>query len=181
MYSSEEGFSGSSSTVRFWLCLPAIWPRLIAFEECCRARFAPSFSSPGLPLSGGRLSLQGWGWVWILPCCGSGCLPAACGWLCFIMYLFHCLLICLSDDVFLFLLISSILLGLAEFSVHFQRLCFVAFGRNVPTVCSVKLPMHIKKKKSMKVSSARDYTMRPLSLHDASCLRNEGLCCDAQL
>lgn len=98
------------------------------------------------------------------------------------MYLFHCLLICLSDDVFLFSLISSILLGLAEFSVHFQRLCFVAFGRNVPTVCSIKLPMHIKKKKkSMKVSSARDYTMRPLSLHDASCLRNEGLCCDAQL
>lgn len=85
--SSEEGFSGSSSTVRSWLCLPAIWPRLIAFEECCRARFTSSFSSPGLPLSGGRLGLQGWGWI--LPCCGSGCLPATCGWLRFIMYLFH--------------------------------------------------------------------------------------------
>lgn len=28
---------------------------------------------------------------------------------------------------------------------------------------------------------ARDYTMRPLSLHDASCLQNGGFCCDAQL
>lgn len=93
-------------------------------------------------------------------------------WLWFI-YIFYCLVIFLSEVVFLLLCISGFLFGDSEFSAHFQTVCFMAFWRNMPTVYSVKHFMHIKKKRSVKVLSARDYTMRPLSLHDVSCLWNE--------
>lgn len=114
----ERVFSGSSSIVRSWTCLQAIWPHLIAFEECCRARFARSRSSQG-----GREAADGGPPGGILPAEECNCFPEVSN---FIIYIFYCLLIFVSDLVFLLLRISGFLSGVAEFSAHFSK-CFVSW------------------------------------------------------
>lgn len=94
---------------------------------------------------------SGWGCSWGAQ--EDGCFPTAgcsfstevCNWLQFI-YIFYCLVIFLSEVVFLFLCISGFLFGDGEFSAHSQTVCFVAFWRNMPTVYSVKHFTHIKRK-----------------------------------
>lgn len=66
----KRAFSGSSRAAGFKTCPQAIWPHLIAFEECCWACLT---QSPGqAALAGGAPGGSGGG---VLPCCRNSAFP----------------------------------------------------------------------------------------------------------